>query len=90
MRICSRTHLKHNCCITAKKYKKNETKTEAIISAKTVCTISLSYLCTFIAFSTCCESLRLSRDAALSSLKIFIRAECHWSFGHLSRFKKKK
>lgn len=63
---------------------------EAIISAKTVCTISLSYLCTFIAFSTRCESLRLSRDAALSSLKIFIHAECHWSFGHLKKKRYKK
>lgn len=37
-------------------YKKN---TEGIISAKTVCTISSSYLCTFIAFSPCGETLRL-------------------------------
>lgn len=32
---------------------------EGIISAKTVCTISSSYLCTFIAFSPCGETLRL-------------------------------
>lgn len=32
---------------------------EGIISAKTVCTIITSYLCTFIAFSPCGEMLRL-------------------------------
>lgn len=31
---------------------------EGIISAKTVCTIITSYLCTFIAFSPCAEMLR--------------------------------
>lgn len=37
-------------------YNKN---TEGIISAKTVCTIISSYLCTFIAFFPCGEMLRL-------------------------------
>lgn len=38
---------------------KHTKNTEGIISAKTVCTISSSYLCTFIAFSPCGETLRL-------------------------------
>lgn len=37
-------------------YNKNN---EGVISAQTVCTISSSYLCTFIAFSPCGEMLRL-------------------------------
>lgn len=42
--------------MVGKTYNKN---TEGIISAETVCTISSSYLCTFIAFSPCGETLRL-------------------------------
>lgn len=56
--------------------------------AKTVCTISSSYLCTFIAFSPCGETLRLLGDVADSSPKIFILTECHGSFGRSNHFRK--
>lgn len=63
-------------------------KTEGIISAKTVCTVSSSYLCTFIAFSPCGESLGLMGTLLIPSPKIFILSECHWSFGRSNHFRK--
>lgn len=45
--------------------------TEGIISAKTVCTVSSSYLCTFIAFSPCGELLGLMGTLLIPSPEDF-------------------